>query len=106
MRTSIIINKTSHFLTVAGLGFVVLAPTWKRLFVGSPLLASSGSTFGFNRLTFYFPRLQQFMITADNLRFGGASSSSLMTTPLWRCAPVEADVLYALSIAIRCWHLD
>jgi len=48
-----------------GLGSVALAPTWKRLFVGSPLLAS---TFDSSiRLTLYFPRLQQFMNMADNL---------------------------------------
>jgi hypothetical protein len=60
----------------------------------------------FNQLAFSVPRLLQFMITTENLRFGSAKfkfSGRRVDVEVYPCGEAE---IYTLSIAVDCWHLD
>jgi hypothetical protein len=59
----------------------------------------------FNQLTFSIPRLLQFVDTAENLRFNNASVF-FSDNPGVVLSPDGETKVYALIIAVSCWHLD
>ena len=59
----------------------------------------------FKQLTFSFPRLPQFMNTAENLRFDNAEIKFKNKGIFVGMFPREADT-YVFYVNIRCWHLD
>ena len=60
----------------------------------------------FNQLTFAIPRLLQFMDTSDNLRFGSANFTfSAKKVGMGVYPPGETN-LHALSLVVKCCHLD
>jgi hypothetical protein len=60
----------------------------------------------FNQLTFSVPRLSQFINTSENLRFGSAKFRFLIEKVHVELYPREEAKMYALSMKVRCWHLD
>ena len=60
----------------------------------------------FNQLTFSVPRLQQFINTADNLRFDGARfdfSDERVDTVVYLRRETKT---FTIGIVVFCWHLD
>jgi hypothetical protein len=60
----------------------------------------------FNQLTFSIPRLLQFMNSAENLSFDRASFNFYNDLVSVGVYPPGETKLYALSIAVKCQHLD
>jgi hypothetical protein len=60
----------------------------------------------FNQLTVSVPHLVQFIKTTENLKFGSAKfkfSNNMVRVEVY---PLEDATIYALSIKVRCRHLD
>ena len=63
----------------------------------------------FNQLTFYIPRLLQFMNTAENFSFDRASFNffdKLVSVGVDHPEVTKVTKLYAISILVKCQHLD
>ncbi|KAF8462873.1 hypothetical protein DFH94DRAFT_482153 [Russula ochroleuca] len=60
----------------------------------------------FNRLTFSVPRLLQFVITIENLRFDSAKFGFYDERVYLRVYPRGEIGIYALTVNVDCWHLD
>jgi hypothetical protein len=60
----------------------------------------------YNQLTFFVPRLLQFVNAAENLRFGSAKFRFINGgVDVWVYLREEAEIL-GLGINVFCWHLD
>jgi hypothetical protein len=62
--------------------------------------------FFFNQLTFSVPRLLQFMNATENLTFKSAKFNFYEERVYVEVYPHEETEMYALSVAVDCWHLD
>ena len=60
----------------------------------------------FNQLTFSVPRLLQFMNATENLTFKSAKFKFCDNYVAVEVYPHEEAKVYALSVAVICWHLD
>ena len=60
----------------------------------------------YKQLTFSVPRLLQFMNTAENLRFGSAKFKFSTDEVYVKLYPRQETEMDAISMVVRCWHLD
>ena len=60
----------------------------------------------YNQLTFFVPRLLQFVIAAENLRFGSAKFRFFSSVVNVRVYSSEEAEMYGFGTAVLCWHLD
>ena len=60
----------------------------------------------FNQLTFFIPHLQQFINTAESLRFDSARFLFSRNGVDVEVYPPNEDEIYSLTIFVCCWHLD
>jgi hypothetical protein len=71
----------------------------------APRLASVQVIF-FNQLSFSLPHLQTFLNTAENLRFGSAKLVFMPHGVSMSVYPHEGARMYAMSVDVRCGHVD
>jgi len=60
----------------------------------------------FNQLSFSLPRLQTFLNTVENLRFGSAKLTFMRDRVSVSVYPYKGARTYAMYMSVRCGHLD